>query len=508
MNTEKYKEFLAERETLESYEEREDFRERLNAYSQSYHEALIEKNIANLSDLNYNSITYVGYSPFVVLNVSKDEVNAENLRSLCNASSVEHISLGYDAKPESEASWADCMNATSAYTIMNNQRYTGESIKIGIYEVDGICDLTNANLVGKDITLRYPNEEIDDHATAVTSILALMVPDAEFYVSSEGGLNSGEEGVAWFISKGCEIVNCSWGYTNLHSYSQSIDALFDYQIRANLITVVKSAGNYNSVSNPQRRVTSPGYGYNVITVGGIDKTSAGNWEYSSIASYRTPNDEAKPTVVAPCVVDIPNVVMDNGLTPSGTSFAAPQVAACIAMLMEEDSTYMLHPEKVHALLTATATKTSDYSGITTGFDNKVGAGIVNIERMLSLTTDLHYINTNPWNGREVFSVDLVLDQTYEFGASLSWLSYVYGTIDEETSDRLYELHNTNYDLLIYDSSDTLVYYSTLTHSAVELVRFIVPTTDDYRIVVYQTGTMWALNNEDHIALSYYIDEDP
>ena len=83
-------------------------------------------------------------------------------------------------------------------------------------------------------------------------------------------------GIQWFIDNACDIVNCSFGYYNngtpdadgsysdgVKQYRNDIDGVYDYQILAHFITVVKSAGNYNdnpiySSYNTGNKAASPG----------------------------------------------------------------------------------------------------------------------------------------------------------------------------------------------------------------------------------------------------------
>lgn len=518
--TEKYIEFLKERETLKSIEDVRDFRRRLNAYSKEYHEALATKNAKYISDFACSSSYNIAYSPFTVMKVDSKNINAEELLKLCNLDNIKHISLDYERETVEDgiSTWNTAMSGVGASSIISNSQYTGEGIRIGILESDGVCDDEHINLVDKNIEIGA-HTNTTPHATRVTSILALMVPDADFFVKQ---YYKNDRGLDWFIEQECDVVNCSFSiyfngdpnengeYTFYNpGYHESYDALYDYQIRTHFITVIKSSGNVNNDKedykyNPNGEVLSPGLAYNIITVGGVEQNSSSNWIHDSDIAYKTSYLSSKPTVSAPSNITVPNTNYGYG-----SSYSTPIVTACVAMLMEKDSSYICHPEKVHAVITATATKTDDYDDgygeeENTGFHEKVGAGIVNLPKMLSYTTNVHTINSVSEELRAVYSTEqMFLDQFYEFGAAISWLAYA-----EENPDGTYELHNTDYELFVYSSTYGLTYSSSLSKSAVELVRFTVPESDYYWIVIYQYGEMYENNTEDHIALSYYIDEGP
>lgn len=498
MDTNEYKAFSNERGELDEWDEIHEFRERLNSFSKEYHEQIISENLDFIADLEYNAIETIEYSPFVILKVDSDKVDVETLLAFANCENIVNVSLANEEQPESDVSWNNTLKELNAYEIVNDETYTGLGVRVGIYESGGICDVTHENLSDKDITIRDSSQPVTSHATNVASILATIAPDAEFYVSDVDQI-----GIQWFIEEACDIVNCSFGYYNnsdpeedgvytngVKEYRKDIDGVYDYQIAAHFITVVKSAGNYNnnersSSYNPENRITSPGYAYNVITVGGVKRTWA--WfqyhlEYDDGASYLSSTPRVKPNISAIYTVSIPNI--GSG---SGTSYATPQVAGCIALL--EDSNprgYGLYPERVLSVITSTAQQTRDYDADVGNFDSRVGAGVIDLQRMIDSDLYVSEHNTDGSQKTELLSVEMSLQEGADLQVGLAWLVTAINTSSTDIS--ISDVYVTDYDLRIYAPSGTLV-SSTLVYSNVELVRLTAEETGTYRIVVYQWGSI-------------------
>ncbi|MBW3612734.1 MAG: S8 family serine peptidase [Chloroflexi bacterium] len=136
--------------------------------------------------------------------------------------------------------------------------------------------------------------------------------------------------------------------------------------------VVAASGNYSTFGNWD--VVSPGTGYNVLTVGGVDdRGTAGTgddrvWHVpgSDGAAYRDRTDAPwnahgdynKPNLAGPAV----NVRTANGTTGSGTSVAAPVVSGIAAQLIGRVPTLAAWPEATRAILMAGAHRRTPMPG--------------------------------------------------------------------------------------------------------------------------------------------------
>ncbi len=511
--TKEYQDFQKCRENIKSSEEILLFREQLNSFSKEYHNSLIKENIDKLTILDYSSIEVIDYSPYVQISIKPDNVCLTSIVELCEDSSIESISLAYEAEAEAEEStWATALQSINAASIVNNGTYTGDGVRIGVYESGGVCDTSNVNLADKSITIRDSSVGTSPHATYVVSILTQIAPNADYFVS-----NVNELGISWFIEQRCDIVNCSFGYYNntynasthtftdgTKSYRNDIDGVYDYQVKAHFITVCKSAGNYNSNNtsssyNPNNKISSPGYAYNVITVGGVEQASTGGnrWVHHSGASYVCDTPKVKPNVSAQYSVYIPNIGVKNG-----TSYSSPLVAGAIALLMEHDSSFKGDPVKCMSIITCTANRTFDYLATIGNFDNKVGAGTIDLEQMINLDDIVQRNNTSGLAGTNAITKTVYLSAGQTLYASIAWDATAVNSATTSGSISISGVYLTNYDLRILDPYNNVVTTSSLSPSNVEKINMTITVSGTYTIVVYQNSPLSSYINQDHIVLSY------
>ena len=393
--------------------------------------------------------------------------------------------------------WNTVISEIGASSIVNNGLYTGSGVRIGIDEAEGVCDVNNSNLIGKNIVI-VGSTNTSDHATRVTSITALIAPNATFYANG----NNNSIGIGWFITVQCDIVNCSYAFCNniqnndgtytdgVKTYRADIDGVYDYQIQVHGITCVMAAGNYcdneyYSGYNPQNRVCSPGLAYNAITVGGVKR--AISWsgyvlKHEDEASFVSDLPYVKPEISAFFTVNVPAMGAD-----SGTSYSAPQVSGCCALLMQKSNAYKGNPRRVKAALMVGASKTNDYVEDRGRFDNHVGAGCVNLYNtaFISSSTNTSVPAGSPI-GSEPYSCLRDLNAGDTLIVSLAW-EFVRSGSDSSTAGL------TDYDIRIYGPGGNLVAGSNNYFTTVELVRLNVETTGTYKIVVYQKGLMPSWN---------------
>lgn len=358
---------LEKRKVIDTIEESNEWRSRLNSFSKEYHDNLVTECIDSIESIDLNEYTHVDYSPFVFINTTSDAIDNLYISQLAFNACTENIIIDKQSEYATEFDWDNTLKCINATSIGNTSKYTGKGVNIGVLEAEGICDVNNSFLKTKNITVNT-SKNISDHATEVVSVLATLAPEANYFVdASKGG---GALPFTWFLENNCQVINMSFGvihpkisiqeyvydengevvgidttYENQDfQYMLHVDGLVDYMIYNHEISVVVSSGNLvtdNKVGNynPDGEITSPGYAYNAITVGGVYyNTIAECAVHAKTACYVSDEGIMKPNISA-----VSNGVIlpsDETNTLYGTSYAAPQVTAAIALLIQKN----LHTE--------------------------------------------------------------------------------------------------------------------------------------------------------------------
>ena len=407
--TNEYVLFRDQIQNAKSVTQMRESRKVFNEFSKKYHTDLINEQLPLLKNIEYFDIDIVGYSPFVILDVSPTNLTDNQLTTLANNDSVTNISLetqlpvdntnfytnssvdslvtSVNTTESDIFSWDEMLDSIGAGDIVRQGTYQGEFIYIGVLE-SGICDVTNLNLIGKDITIIPSSAAISDHATNVTSIISLMAPAATIFcdIRSERRLS-----LENLLDNNCDVVNLSQNEVINVPYSPMYDGVMDYQVSTHYVTVVKSAGNLGDREN-NNYVSAPGQGYNVITVGGVKPSNNGTIVYNGDASYNKLGYHIKPNLCGITGYVLPNDANGNGATCTMTSYSAPQVTAGIALLIEAyflDKQIMLLPDTIMALLMSGTETPDDYQPISLGLihlDRRTGAGVFNLANCIDNET--------------------------------------------------------------------------------------------------------------------------
>lgn len=167
-------------------------------------------------------------------------------------------------------------------------------------------------------------------------------------------------GVRYATDKGAKVINLSlggpWGQA-----SRYMEDSINYAVSKG-VTVVAAAGN----DYGDTQYYSPSRMKNIIVVGAIDQ----NKRKADFSNSGTSVDLAAPGVGI--VSSIPGGKFS---TKSGTSMAAPHVAACAAMLKMENSSRT--PAQIETILKNAATDLGD-----AGWDRNYGSGMVNMSSLV------------------------------------------------------------------------------------------------------------------------------
>ena len=427
-------------------------------------------------------------APVVVLRVPNGQLPVLEARD-----DVDALYLGRRYHPELNIS-TSAIDANKVWA----RGFIGTGVNVAVVGVPDTDTATGAGIYFghsylADGTYCHPSATplIGKHATEVAGVIASTnttyrgvaygVP-ALLSANTDGSDADIIQCTEWAIDQGATVLNYSFGSDTGTNQFDGLDRYMDYVIRNRFVTIVKSAGNSSTPSIP---VTSPGKGYNVLTVGNYnDVNTAANSDdvMSSTSVYGDPysvfSDREKPEVVAPGVSINTTCISSTTCigADSGTSFAAPHVAGCAALLMQRNSVLETWPESIRAVLMASAvvnlegaTRLSEIDGAggiecDSADDIVSGAAGGEMHETVSSTSFPRDITFSATAGKTV-RVVIAWDSTPSQPAPGA----------TPTSDPL----NADLDLTVYSPSITVVATSNSHDNSYEIVEFTAPTTGVY-----------------------------
>ncbi len=269
----------------------------------------------------------------------------------------------------------DRLRAETAWT---HGDASGQVVAVVDTGVDGAHpDLAGTLVAGFDAATvgGSPTQDLHGHGTHVAGIAAAVVDNSvgiaglgrraaimPVRVLDADGLGTSDdvaEGIIWAVDHGADVVNLSLGAAE----RSSVIASAIRYANVNDVVVVAAAGNEGADGNP---VTYPAAEPGVVAVAAVDRADA----HPSFSSSGDWVDIAAPGV------DIVSTVPGGYASLSGTSMAAPFVAATAAMVRARHAE--LTPDQVATVLVTTADDVGN-----AGTDPLFGAGVVDPVAALS-----------------------------------------------------------------------------------------------------------------------------
>lgn len=374
----------------------------------------------------------------------------------------------------------------------SNQIYNGSGVRVGILEAGGVANsYNNSELSNVNIHTNGENST-STHAINVTRILcgsngvARGIEAAYIY-----GYDTTDDVIPamnWFIDNGCNVINNSWGIksTNTLGTYHWLSAFFDYNVRYNGVTIVKSAGNNGNQSN--HFVTPPSTGYNVIAVGNstVNKSIVNSSAYGESSL-----NQRKPTLSAPGT----NIYSNGESIGTGTSFSAPMVTGVIAKLMQQYPILKTYPQIVQAVLIVSSTPALGQNG----WDDVAGAGIVNYSQAQSAMSKYQLItNSSNQVGKMISKITTRVTSGQRITIAFVWFANSNTTSNPGSTQA--NIH-TDYNLQIKNSSGSIIAVSDgLTN--IEYLSFINNNFSTMQLVINQVA-LKLVNATDVGAVAWY-----
>lgn len=415
-----------------------------------------------------------------------------------------------------EGRWEPAMSAAGPAVEANWTSGSGDrgaGIRVGVVEYHNVRN--GGDLSGKVVrshstsgTLRY--SPTFDHPTWVAGAVAGqassysgVAPGAAIVSSGTGGYSPSLAYDRYIIAAADWAVSPSGGDADIVNTSLAQDTAtgaeearryFDSIVDRGARLAVSAAGNY--VNFNAWHIASPGTGYNVLTVGGVDdRGSAGrsddriwyvpgsngsNWFDRPSDSWNAHGDYNKPNLVAPAV----GVRTANGLAASGTSVATPIAAGVAAQVLANEPILAAWPEGARAVLMAGAIHRVPMPDGSRNVDHE-GVGMVSAlwSNRAAVAGD------NELGGYRLGSLgvgDEPVQQVSVRGGdrlrvALAWNSHTSGSGDLRLTDTL----RADLDLRVTDPAGRVVGSYTF-DNAYEFVEVVMPTSGVARLQVLQS----------------------
>jgi hypothetical protein len=428
-------------------------------------------------------------------------VPASLLAELSSRPEIERVYLSGTNRPD-----LDVARPTIHADVVQARGLTGQGVQVAQIEPIGRVSAANPYLAGvtQDGVSACSTES--DHATAVAGVLR----------STDPALRGIAPGISLRVGGSCaglsaELNNraaapADWGARVFSlSYSNDTgrvpnadDRFYDDLVFNSHRTVVKSAGN-NGLTDGN--VTSPGLGYNVLTVGNFDDHNTVAWADDSVnptSSYLGPvsthGDRRKPEIAAPGtnIRSLSLTAPWDTYSSTGASFATPMVAGTVALLLQRNADLAQWPEAVRAILLATAV--NPLSGDPT-LASRAGAGGLVADR----ADDLVQRTNGDWGaqGYDCSSPALLDVATLSLTAGQRVRAVLAWNTDPSWSGWP-TLPGTDLDLVTLGPGGSSVAVSASLDNSWELVEFTAATSGDYRLRVSRSrcdsspnGLAWA-----------------
>ena len=402
--------------------------------------------------------------------------------------------------------------ATNAALVRDTNGLSGSGVKIGQIELAAVnlnvsgfssyvstfrlqwlagtlvCDPKASNNTASANSIKHAAQVASIMIGEETNGVKGIARSAELYTTTidrtDGSNYQG--GYEWLLSQGVNIINMSASIEGMTSTYSLTARWLDHIAMHHDVTLVLASGKLggNTVANSSMA-------YNAITVGALDDratSSRSDDEHAtSYSSYVDGSIVSKPDICAPgdnLQLAIPGSSYGER---SGTSFAAPQVTAIIAQMLQ------MRPEiktKQAVIKAIVLSGVSSWKGLkntpantnTRAMDPKTGAGEVDSKAMRYIAQAQRYVGTTLTSGVNTYT------KTFNVPAgdtltrvALTWLRNIHMPSSNHNQDAQY---TTNAKLkLEVTAPGGQKYTSYVAKENCQLVSFAPPQSGTYTIKV-------------------------
>ena len=415
-----------------------------------------------------------------------------------------------------------------------------------IYCPDNTCSIRNGILTGQFTStgnLARLNLNVATHGTQVAQVIAasempahngaasgVTLLDARYGDGHPGHFTYGSDfstslahSVDWSYSRGADVINISAGLGNCARTDTTAYNLVLNEAVDKGMVAVKTAGNRGLVNGVVSYTSSnnPGCSHNVISVGGINDRNSVMTMANFASRGPTTNMEPRlvPHIVAPAVdIQTLNFTTSSVTHPrSGTSYAAPQVSATAAMMLQIEPELTPAEVKVALLLGAnwtgpTPCTSAQYernnardncsyarqptvradanNAASLGILNNVGFGILDAAKSLKYVHTLTsyvvsgYLDSGAASKQYRFTVT---DTSKPVKVILTWMAHPHGGIQEQLNRAGTGVPIANLDFTVRSSDGTTVARANSAHQTTEFAVFDPPRTGVYTVTVSGSG---------------------
>lgn len=399
------------------------------------------KDISSNIEINGNESMYISkYTPYIEYEFTYEAYKTLEHEIIDEINDCQYIDTAYVGYSEKKIKddmryTLGCSNGLRIYT---DGLFTGEGVTVGILET-GIMDVDHPNFANTDCEY-FDNfwriENVTDHAIYTSNLIGGskgILPNARILSAEINGTYTNE--IEWFLENGADIINMSFGEDGNYGYRTSRTKYLDYIITNYDVAIVAAAGN-NDGGN--YKVSNPGCGYNIITVGAAN----GDLMHLSYSSYLIDNDIiSKPNIIT---VGESLTIAEQYYGLSGTSMSCAAVTGMIGMLFEAYPYCSTSAALTSLLVCTTADMVDDCSRWTdAGFDVRIGSGLLNIYNAIMLAGYEEEMRVrNVQAGDILYEATLVIPANYNFRMGVGRYC---GDPSSQNSDTMMDLSLCMYD---------------------------------------------------------------